>query len=450
MSGPKVVRIVTREEILALCEGHLARVDAAMREWLRIGRRNDCVSDADVAQAEGRMARLRVLIKTNRFMDLQKQAPEEIAFLHQDMQGRLAKVADAAAKARSASRRQSEAAAALLAALRKKGADLEPDLEAALSRAAEGQPDTHALSRGFALLGGDAAPDAAASHALAQSLKDGDSVQTLADWIAGQPSPPSDPVLERFERRLAELSLLAGAQETGAFEARLAAATAPGAEKRRSLVLDSLDLDLTAALVAARKREQLVQNLRLTLAELTLVDAAAAQAITVRAERTDPDTALLLADTQASLAKSRGAAAAQARRTAVLKSLAGLGYEVGEGLATAWVDQGRVVLRKAAQPDYGVEISGDPAGARMQMRVVAFGGEGEAADLARDKDAETQWCGDVATLQAALTTAGASLVIERALAVGATPVKRVAAPASALSRAAREGPAQQTLSRSRD
>ena len=33
MSGPKVVRIVTREEILALCEGQLARVDAALADW---------------------------------------------------------------------------------------------------------------------------------------------------------------------------------------------------------------------------------------------------------------------------------------------------------------------------------------------------------------------------------------------------------------------------------
>jgi hypothetical protein len=447
MSGPKVVRIVTREEILALCEGHLARVDAAMREWLRIGRRNDCVSDADVAQAEGRMARLRALLTADRFLDLQKQAPHEIAFLHQDMQARLAKVADAATKARSASRRQGEAASALLAALRRKGAALAPDLEAALNRAAEGQPDPQALSRGFALLSAEAVPDATSRRALAQSLKDGGNGATLADWIAAQPAMTSDPVLERFEGRLAELSLLAGARETDAFETRLSVATSPDAEPRRSLLLDSLDLDLTAALLAARQREILAQDLRLTLAELTLVDAAAARTIAARAERPDADQVALLADAQASLAKAQDVLAAQARRAAVLRSLAGLGYEVGERLATAWVDQGRVVLRKAAQPDYGVEISGDPAGARMQMRVVAFGDE-SAADAARDQDAETQWCGDVAMLESTLAAAGGGLVIERALAVGATPVKRVAAPAGALSRVAREGPAQQTRSRS--
>ncbi len=447
MSGPKVVRIVTREEILALCEGHLARVDAAMAEWLRIGRRNDCVSDVDIAQAEGRMARLRALLKADRFMDLQKQAPQEIAFLHQDMQSRLVKVADAAAQARSASLRQGEAAAALLTALRKKGAELAPDLEAALTRSANGQPDPEALSRGFALLSDDTLPNDAARHILAQSLKDGAKTPTLAEWISCQQVPPLDPVLNRFERRLTELALLSERQEADAFATRLAAALAPAAEARRSLLLDSLDLDFTAALIAARQRQALTQDLRLTLAELTLADAAAARTISVRAERPDVDPAPLLADAQAALAKARDALAAQARRAAVLQSLAGLGYEVGEGLTTAWVDQGRVVLRKAAQPDYGVEISGNPAGARMQMRVVAFGDDAGAADTVRDQDAETQWCGDVATLQASMAAAGGGLVIERALGIGATPVKRVAAPRGTLSRAAREGLAPQTRSR---
>ncbi|MGE8334829.1 hypothetical protein, partial [Pseudomonas laurylsulfatiphila] len=33
MSGPKVVRIVTREEILAICDGHLQRLELALARW---------------------------------------------------------------------------------------------------------------------------------------------------------------------------------------------------------------------------------------------------------------------------------------------------------------------------------------------------------------------------------------------------------------------------------
>src|SRR5206468_4209675 len=88
------------------------------------------------------------------------------------------------------------------------------------------------------------------------------------------------------------------------------------------------------------KAEGRVQHVRLTLAELTLVDAASAEAISARNVYPDVEVAPLLADAHAALAKARDALAAQARRAAVLQSLAGLGYEVGEGLATAWVDQG--------------------------------------------------------------------------------------------------------------
>lgn len=187
--------------------------------------------------------------------------------------------------------------------------------------------------------------------ALAQSLKDGGGkTPTLADWIAGQPAPPSDPVFDRFEGRLTELALLSERQEGDDFETRLATALAPAAEARRSLLLDSLDLDLTAALVAARQRQTVTQDLRLTLAELTLLDTPAAQAITARAERPEVDPTPLLADAQARLAKARDALAAQARRAAVLQSLAGLGYEVGEGLVTAWVDQAGWCCAKRPSP----------------------------------------------------------------------------------------------------
>ena len=67
-----------------------------------------------------------------------------------------------------------------------------------------------------------------------------------------------------------------------------------------------------------------------------------------------------------------------ARRRAILQGLSSLGYEVTEGMATAWVEQGRVVLRKAASPDYGVELGGGIQSDRLQVRAVAYGRNGAA------------------------------------------------------------------------
>ena len=120
--------------------------------------------------------------------------------------------------------------------------------------------------------------------------------------------------------------------------------------------------------------------------------------------------------------------AANARRNALLEALGGLGYEVTEGMATAWASEGRLVLRSAARPDYGVEVSGAE---RIQMRPVAFDAGAVGPDPARDIDAETIWCGDVTRLQQNLARHGDALKIEKALPVGAVPLKRVATAGTA-------------------
>jgi hypothetical protein len=125
------------------------------------------------------------------------------------------------------------------------------------------------------------------------------------------------------------------------------------------------------------------------------------------------------------IARERTAASAAARRTAVLKGLSALGYEVTEGMSTSWVEDGRVVLRSSSRHDYGVELSGNAEGGRLQMRAVAFTLGGAGPDPSRDRDAETIWCSDVAGLQERLAKVRDGLVIERALPVGATPLKRI-------------------------
>jgi hypothetical protein len=120
--------------------------------------------------------------------------------------------------------------------------------------------------------------------------------------------------------------------------------------------------------------------------------------------------------------------AAAARRHAVLQGLASLGYEVKEGMVTAWVEGGRVVLRKAANPDYGVELSGGMQSDRLQVRAVGFGVPQMARNAARDRDMETVWCGEFEKLQALVARNGGSVDIETGLPAGAVPIKLVSDP----------------------
>src|SRR4051812_5467200 len=110
MSGPKVVRIITREEIIAICEGHLARLRIAVEEWIKIGRRNDTLTDGEISATLARQGTLRRMLSQDRFAELQKAVPDEINFLRADQEERLVRAATARAKARTAERQTQDAA----------------------------------------------------------------------------------------------------------------------------------------------------------------------------------------------------------------------------------------------------------------------------------------------------------------------------------------------------
>ena len=136
MSGPKVVRIVTREEIIATCKDVLAQLEAEVRRWERVGKRNELLSDDDIAATRKRQAGIEALLTADRFVDLQKQVPVEIAYLQANMAERLNEAASKAANARLHGRR--------LAALARQMLDrtdiaIPPDLRAELESVVAGK-----------------------------------------------------------------------------------------------------------------------------------------------------------------------------------------------------------------------------------------------------------------------------------------------------------------------
>jgi hypothetical protein len=76
--------------------------------------------------------------------------------------------------------------------------------------------------------------------------------------------------------------------------------------------------------------------------------------------------------------------------------------------ALGWVEKGRVVLRKTANPGYGVELAGDSQNERLQVRTIAFGIPGSPRDAVRDRDMETIWCDELDRLKTLLARAAAA------------------------------------------
>jgi len=433
MSGPKAFRIVTRAEIIAICQRNLARLDAAIESWTSAGRRNETIEQKDIDKVIVRRDELRRLLEADRFIELQKQVAAEIAFLQADSERRVERAAEMAARSNRELRRSKAAAEALLERLQALKVEIPADIGSEL-RGSTGSSERleAAMAKALLLLPFQAAQETATDRQreLATRLGAGERRGTLQEWIAGQVQEMEDPALGRVDALLGELRGLG--IDPSPFSDRVALLEAePPA--RRSLIADSLMLDLAAAVKDGRTSAQLADELRARRAELSVMKSAEATSLVSEIEEALASSLPskgqeLVKRADLLIEEEFKAMAAAERRRAVLEGLASLGYEVSEGMATAWVQNGQIVLRKAANPGYGVELLGGSRSDLLQVRAVGIGSSAEARDAKRDHDMETIWCGEFDRLKALVAKAGGHFAMEFARPAGQFPLKIVSAP----------------------
>jgi hypothetical protein len=430
MSGPKAFRIVTRAEIMTICRRSLARLDAAIEDWISRGQRNGTIGKVDIDKVIARRDALRGLLSADRFVELQKQLPAEISYLQADAERRAEKAAEIEAQSKRTMRRMKGTAKALLASLESSGTQIPREIREEL--ASSGMPSERleaAINKAFLLL--HSTPETRGvsdlQRDIAARLGAGEKRISLEEWTSQQPGATEDQVLLRVDGFLGELKGLG--IDPGPFSARISSLELES-PARRTLLADSLLLDLATAVKNGREHTRLQSDLRARHAELS--EMKSPEAASLRAEigdilsrATRGGEAELIKRADFLIEGEVQAINAEERRRAVLEGLAGLGYEVSEGMATAWVNGGRVVLRKAANPGYGVELSGGSKSDLLQVRAVAFGNSSESRDTSRDRDIETIWCGEFERLQSLIAKDGGSLAIEPARPIGQFPLKVV-------------------------
>ena len=442
MSGPKVVRIVTREEIIAICKGHLARLNEAIQEWMRFCHTNSEATDDEIAATLARQSALAKLLAEDKFVELQKAVPAEIEFLKADRQTRFERAAEKKAKASANQRRTEAAAAGILTALERNGKTVSNDLRSSLEQIAAGHlTDTSAIAQAFALLSDDKpAAVSDAQRELASAHKENETRQTFNEWLAAESQTNSDEEFNRLDVLLARLSVVLGEEAAGGFQERLRSLSSQEPSRNRSLLIDSLELDLAHAVSKARERNEIEQRLKMLAAELSAVESEEAELFSRTIDGQLQGTLESLREMEKKakeiLEQAVTRIGARSRREAVLKGLAELGYHVSEGMDTAWVQDGSIVLKRTLESGYGVEISGKIDSGRVQMRTVAFRNPNKSTDSAGDRAAETTFCTDVSKLQKEFAEAGNQIVIERAAEIGATPLK-LASPVDARDEEAR-------------
>jgi len=429
MSGPKAFRIVTRGEIISICRRSLARLDAAIEFWTSTCKRNGTIDQSDIDRVIARRDEVYRMLDADRFTDLQKQVIAEISYLSADAERRAEKAAESEAKRKGDQRRAKSAAQALLAKFEASRIEIPIDLRRELTTPTASVDSLNkAVSKGLMLLQPTDRSEGVTERqrALADRLGASDRRITLEEWTSQQTGASEDQALLKVDRLLGELAGLG--IDPSPFSARIAALEAEP-RARQALVADSLLLDLSSAIKTGRARARLERDLAERHAELSEMKTAEAAALRAEIERAiakaGSNDQELVKRADSLIESEVRSMAAEERRRAVLEGLASLGYEVSEGMMTAWVSGGRIVLRKPANPGYGVELSGGSQTDVMQVRAVGIGNPAEARDTGRDRDMETIWCGEFERLQSLVAKAGGSVSIESARPVGQYPLKVV-------------------------
>ena len=130
---------------------------------------------------------------------------------------------------------------------------------------------------------------------------------------------------------------------------------------------------------------------------------------------------------QETIEKEEAAQERERKRYAILESILALGYEPREGLKTGLVEGGKLIVRKADEEEYGVEIVLNDDLSKIQTAMVRFA---ESAEMTRqqrlrDVERETEWCEDHADFLGNLEERGFEPSFLMKLEPGAHPVKVV-------------------------
>ena len=433
MSGPKVVRVRTREELLAETQAIVARLEHAIARWNRTAADTDDAAPASAGTA-ARRDEILALLGQDRFAECNQAAVREIAYLADDTERLIERAATRHAHKLAARLRARQNAKVLLDAIVQRGVVTDTGLLAQLEVVARGgqqEGSEQVLAAGFRLLAPAEQATRAATSAqleLASRLSDGSSFPDLAQWRRSKEAEVADVRVTSLAHQLELLRRYArDAQTVYAFEDQLTEVMGEASPERRSMLLDSLQVRIGAA----TKHAKACAALALEAGELATSLTALGGADAVEALR-ELEAAVVSGDAPrltAQLETCRRildaqvrSEASRSRRNAVLQGLASLGYTVHEGMETAWMEQGRLVMHKPGSENYGVELASAADADRMQVRTVAL--KSERGPL-QDIQAEQSWCQDFTLLRQGLVEQGTEVVVDKALGIGAVPVKVV-------------------------
>lgn len=438
MSGTKVVRVLTKQEVMVLCQRKIDVLQDEIKEWRKCAIRHEALSIVDEKQIEARYSAILDMFETEKFKDVTKHCNAEIVSLRQDME-RIRKQSIAKAEEqRSIRRRLQYSAETLIQSFTISGVAIPEELQRIASSvltasSSELSATTSVLNRIAMEYTSNIIDNQELTplqKELSKNLSDGKKIQTLAEWKLNQEGKSICEKDRRLDKLLAEIEALESQEIANSFRDRSSIITSEPSSSRRSLLTDSLILDLIAHSNAQKEIENTLSPLREIRSELrSLSLKTARELVALLTEAIDTqnisNSDFLKKKSLELIKKEEQAMASISRREAILKGLTALGYEVQENMMTAWVKNGRIIVQKPHEKTYGIELAAASGIERVQMQLVTFEQSDEISKASEDRDREASWCNEFSDLKSFIEQSGTTFEIEKALPAGTKTVKIV-------------------------
>lgn len=436
MSGPKVIRTVTIEQLREQARVQFALVTEAIRRWQNAAVGTVQPANYRFEQLIAEQNRIKASLQADRFNDVTARSQAITTAIHQDIQSLHEEQDTRNARLRMQERSLRQTAKTVLERCRRTGMAIPKDHRDQLEAAAIGKVFDIAQIASIAAnwldepAKADEQRKAVAQEALAKSLSSHSTESSAGELLRRLDAEFADPRIGAAEKHMAELVRLGEQQTVERFEQRLShivSGESGSNSNTLSLAYDSLGVDLSNAVKLARRRADLVTELATEVATTTATnDLDLCQQIIFEAEHALESRDLAKANARIERIReiretSQRLRSASAARQVVLSGLQKLGYDVREGMSTTWAEKKRISIRHPDSPGVALELTGSGDSGRMQTRMVAV--EGAARDSRSDKQVEDEWCGKLKSLQNAVAAAGGTVQIEKALAAGIQPLK---------------------------
>lgn len=436
MSGPKVIRIVTREELIAISKRHLAKLDESVAEWMRVCESKGLVELKEIDSVRKRQTEIHALLNTEKLTTIQKHVAQEIEYLRRDVEKRIEIAAGLAAKAKTMRRGLVNTAATLIESISNRKIhvpeDLLESLKAAKNDLAKGpEAAERAINKAIDFLAPESLRNQVSKRQreIAQKLIDGQEATPNSRLPVGLTTSIDDTCI-RIDRLIAELEIETSPALVAPYIKRAEAINIEPSSDRRKLLTDSLTFDLAEKARERQKRDKLFRELTVLVSELRTFDSKAAETFSehINQLREVVDITIanrLIQDIKSRIEDKQKKLAEKSRRDAVLRALSSIGYEVREGMMTALAENGSVTMHKPTNTDYGIELVGSGDAGRFQFRVVAFRSAGMPINVARDIAMENIWCSDLEKIKTIVAEEGGDISIVKAKQAGEIPIKIV-------------------------